>query len=116
MTGNANNILPGEIEKKEKNVRHGDAVLTFGEKNAFTYTIQDPVGIHARPAGALVKLLKDFKSDITFSNGDKSARADSILSLMSLGAKKGTRLKIEAHGEDAGEALEALRAFLKENL
>ena len=113
---NSNDILPGEIEKKEKNVRHGDVIMTFGEKNAFTYTIKDPVGIHARPAGALVKLVKDFKSDITFSNGDKSARADSILALMSLGAKKGTRLKIEAHGEDAGEALKALRTFLNEHL
>ena len=103
MTGNANNILPAEIEKKEKNVRHGDAVMTFGGQNVLYHTVKDPVGIHARPAGALVKLLKDFKSDITFSNGDKSARADSILALMSLGAKKGTRLKIEAHGEDAGK-------------
>ena len=114
---NSNDILPGEIEKRGKiHVRHGDAVMTFGGQNVLYHTVKDPVGIHARPAGALVKLLKDFKSDITFSNGDKSARADSILALMSLGAKKGTRLKIEAHGEDAGEALKALRVFLKENL
>ena len=116
MTGNANNILPSEIEKKGKNVRHGDVIMTFGEKNVFYHTIKDPIGIHARPAGALVKLMKNFKSEVIFSNGDKSARADSIIDLMSLGAKKGTRLKIEAHGEDAAEALKALRAFLDEQL
>ena len=97
-------------------VRHGDVIMRFGEKNIFFYTIKDSVGIHARPAGALVKLAKKYKSEIRFSVGDKSAKADSILALMSLGAKQGTRLKIEVHGADEDEALDAFRAFLYENL
>lgn len=102
--------------KRAVHVRHGDVIMRFGEKNAFFYTITDPVGIHARPAGALVKLAKSFKSEIRFSAGDKSAEADSILALMSLGAKQGTRLKIEAHGEDEREALDSIRTFLCEHL
>lgn len=97
-------------------VRHGDAVMTFGEPNTFFYTIQDPVGIHARPAGALVKLAGNYRSEITFSSGGKTAKADSIISLMSLGAKKGSTVKIEAHGDDADKALDALRAYFREHL
>ncbi len=97
-------------------VRHGDTILSFGEPNVFFYTIKDPVGIHARPAGALVKLAKNYKSEIIFSAGEKSAKANSIIHLMSLGAKQGTRLKVEAHGEDEREALMALRKYLSEHL
>ena len=97
-------------------VRHGDTLLSFGDPDSFVYTIKDPVGIHARPAGALVTLAKNYKSEIRFSAEGKTAAADSILSIMSLGAKQGTRLKVEAHGEDAREALSALREYLGRNL
>ena len=109
-------IKDSPLYKKGVSVRHGDVILTFGEPDAFFYTIQDPVGIHARPAGALVKLAKEYQSEITFSVGEKSAVADSILSIMSLGAKQGTKLKIEAHCEDAGQALDALRTYFREHL
>lgn len=97
-------------------IRHGDVILRMGDRDSFVYTIKDPVGIHARPAGALVKLAGAFKSEISFSANGQTVSAESIIALMSLGAKQGTQLKIEAHGEDAQEALAALRSFLFENL
>ena len=109
--------IPASAEDGQAvHVRHGDVIMSFGEKNAFYHTIKDPVGIHARPAAALVSLAKEYKSEITFSADGKSACADSIIHLMSLGAKQGTRLKVEAHGEDEREALDALRTFLREHL
>ena len=102
--------------KNAVHVRHGDVIMTVGEKSSFFYTVRDPIGIHARPAAALVKLAKNYKSTVTFSAGEKSARADSVIDLMSLGAKHETRLKITAHGEDEQEALDAFRAFLCEHL
>ena len=104
------------VGKSTLHVRHGDVIMRFGNSSSFLYTVKDPVGIHARPAGALVSLAKQYKSDIVFSAGEKSAHADSIIALMSLGATQGTQLKIEAHGEDAQEALAALRSFMSEHL
>lgn len=97
-------------------VLHGDVILTFGDPNVFFYTIKDPSGIHARPAGALVKLAQQYQSRITFSSGEKTASADSIINIMSLGARQGTKLKIEAHGEDAREALDALHTYFRDSL
>ena len=45
----------------------------------FTYVITDPVGIHARPAGLLVKEAKNFKSTATFIKGEKSAKATALM-------------------------------------
>ena len=102
--------------KQAVHVHHGDTILSFGDPNSFVYTIKDPVGIHARPAGALVNLAKNYKSEIRFTAGEKTANADSIINIMSLEAKQGTRLKIEAHGEDADEALRALQDYFSSNL
>ena len=97
-------------------VRHGDAIMTLVNKNSFFYCVKDPLGIHARPAGAIAKIASGFSSQITIYANGKSARADSIISIMSLGAKSGTELKVLADGKDAQEALEVLKSFLRENL
>ena len=92
-------------------VNHGDTILTVGDKNSFIYTIKDPVGLHARPAGALVKLVKQYKSAVSLSTGDKTVNAGNIMAVMSLGATNGMKVRIEATGEDSSEALTALREF-----
>ncbi len=97
-------------------VTHGDTVLTAGDKDSFVYTIKDSVGLHARPAGALVKLVKKYKSTVTVSAGGNTVNAGNIMSVMSLGASKGTQVKIEASGEDSDEALTALREFFRAEL
>ena len=51
----------------------------------FTYTITDPVGIHARPAGLLTKEVKKYASTFTLAKGDKSADMSKLMKLMSLG-------------------------------
>ena len=81
----------------------------------FTYVVTDEVGIHGRPAGVLVKKCGEFKSAITISCKGKNADAKRIMAVMALGAKKGDTVEVSIDGEDEATALEALKAFFKEN-
>lgn len=83
---------------------------------SFSYEIQDELGIHARPAGALVKEAGKFVSDIKVNKGDKMADAKRLFSVMSLAVKKGEEIVITAQGTDEEEAITAMQQFLKENL
>ncbi len=82
----------------------------------FKYVITDNEGIHARPAGNLVKLVKTFKSDINITKGDKTVKASKTLAVMSLGASKGTEVEFTFDGEDEDAAYEAVSKFMQENL
>ncbi|MBR5155189.1 MAG: HPr family phosphocarrier protein [Clostridia bacterium] len=82
----------------------------------FVYKIKDEVGIHARPAGLLVKFATEFKSDIRLTKGEKEADAKKIFSVMTLGVKCGDEVKISISGEDEELALEKLKQFFDENL
>jgi phosphocarrier protein len=82
----------------------------------FSYTITDEIGIHARPAGLLVKEAKKFNSKIIISANGKTAEATKLMSVMGLGAKKGTEIQVEIDGEDEETAVEAIKNFLEENL
>ena len=82
----------------------------------FKYVITDEVGIHARPAGLLVKKAKEFTSTIIISKDDKSAKATALMKLMSMGIKKGDEVTVQVEGDDEEAAAAAIEAFLKENL
>lgn len=83
----------------------------------FEYTINDPVGIHARPAGLLVKEAKALGSAVTIETADgRSAVATKLMALMGLGIKQGDTVSviIEGDGEEADAAV--MEQFFKENL
>lgn len=82
----------------------------------FQYKITDEIGIHARPAGLLVKEAKQYNSNITLECGGKSADAKKLMALMSLGVKNADTVTITVAGEDEGAAAEAMEAFFKANL
>lgn len=82
----------------------------------FTYTITDPLGVHARPAGILVKEAVKFTSDITIEKDGKSADAKRIFGLMGLGVKQGHTITVRADGADEDAAIAAMQALIKENL
>ena len=81
----------------------------------FTYTITDPVGIHARPAGMLAKKAAGFKSTITVIKGEKKADTRRLMALMGLGIKCGETITVQAEGEDEQAAADEIKAFLTEN-
>lgn len=80
------------------------------------YTITDPAGIHARPAGLLVKEAGKFTSALTINKGDKTGDLKRIFSVMALGVKQGEEIKITIDGADEDAAKVAVEAVLKENL
>ena len=82
----------------------------------FKYVITDEVGIHARPAGLLVKEAKQFTSTIMISKGDKSAKATALMKLMGMGVKKGDEITVTVEGDDEDAAAAAIEAFLKANM
>lgn len=82
----------------------------------FTYTITDPVGIHARPAGLLVKAAKSFSSAITLEAGGRSAGATKLMALMSMGIKQGDAVTVTVEGEDEEQAAAAMEQFFRDNL
>ena len=82
----------------------------------FTYTITDPEGIHARPAGELVKAAKEFGCKITLTKDGKSGDCKKIFGLMGLGAKKGHEVTFTFEGADEEAACEAVSKFMQENL
>ena len=80
------------------------------------YTIKDPLGIHARPAGLLVKETSKFVSDIIIEKGEKKGDAKTIFSLMSLGIKCGDEILIKIDGSDEDAAKTSIEGFLNQNL
>lgn len=82
----------------------------------FTHVIADPLGLHARPAGMLVKAASAYQSSVTVTAPAGQADAKRIMALMRLAAKQGTELTVTVEGDDEIEAAEGLKAFLQENL
>ena len=82
----------------------------------FEYTIGDPHGIHARPAGILVTCAKKFSSEITVSKGDREVDAKRLLAVMSLGGRCGEKLKFTVSGSDEETAAEQLERCCRENI
>lgn len=80
------------------------------------YTIRAKEGIHARPATALVKLAKNFKSVISLKKGEKTVRLNSLLNILSMGAKGGDTISILIEGEDEAAAAETLDQFFTQQL
>ncbi len=78
--------------------------------------VQHKVGLHARPASLFVQTAKRYKSNINVLYDGRTANAKSILSVLTLGAGQGAELAIEAEGEDADAALEALRSLIATNV
>lgn len=82
----------------------------------FTYTVKDELGIHARPAGMLVKEVKNFQSKVTMEKDGKSVDATRLMAVMSMGVKQGQTVTITVEGEDEEAAYEAVKAFFETNL
>lgn len=80
------------------------------------HVIADPLGMHARPAGRLVKAAMPFASRITVTSPAGSADARRLMALMRLNARQGTELTITIEGVDEEQAAEALQAFLAVDL
>lgn len=83
---------------------------------SFSYTVKDELGIHARPAGMLVKEVKNFQSKVTLEKDGKSVDASRLMAVMGLGVKKDQTVTVTVEGDDEDEACDAIKAFFETNL
>ena len=81
------------------------------------FVVKAELGLHARPAGRLAALAGRYEAELMLARSDRLdewVNARSVLSILSLAAAQGTRLRVRAEGEDRAEALEAVGELLSE--
>ncbi len=82
----------------------------------FSYTIKDKLGIHARPAGSLAKVAKEFQSEIFIERGEKKVPITKIIAVMGMGIQYKDTVTVTVSGDDEIEAAEAIKRFFEDNL
>ncbi len=82
----------------------------------FEYVIKDELGIHARPAGLLIKEAKKYESKITLSKDGKSVEATKLIAVMGMAIKCGQTVEVEISGNDEDAAFDGMKAFFEANL
>ncbi len=82
----------------------------------FKHIIQDPMGLHARPAGMLVKACAGYASTVSITAPTGKADAKRLMAVMRLAAKQGMELTISVEGADEEKAAAEIQAFLAANL
>ena len=80
-----------------------------------TLTIHHAVGLHARPAALFVQTAKQFRSNLKVIHGAKEANGKSILNVLALGVDQDAAITLQAEGEDADQALAALKNLIENN-
>ena len=80
-----------------------------------TFTVTDPQGVHARPAGVLIKKIKEVQCAATISKDDKTADARKMFAVLGLGIKCGESITLTFDGADEEQAASALAQTLAEH-
>ena len=80
-----------------------------------TVTVNNQVGLHARPATFFIQKANEFRSSIWIEKDERRINAKSLLGVLSLGIIKGTSMDIAADGPDEQEAVEALEELINTN-
>ncbi len=78
-------------------------------------TVNNQVGLHARPATFFIQKANEFKSSIWVEKEERRVNAKSLLGVLSLGIIKGTAINLIADGPDEKEAVDALVALIDSN-
>lgn len=81
----------------------------------FDFTVKEPQGIHARPAGMLTKEAKNYKSTISITKGDKTVNVLKLMALMGLGVRCGDTVTVTIDGEDEEMCAPLIEAFFNAN-
>ena len=83
---------------------------------SFNYVVTDELGIHARPAGLLVKEAGKLGSKITVCKGEKKGDAKKIFGIMGLAVKQNDEVTITVEGDTEEADAEVIKAFFENNL
>jgi phosphocarrier protein len=82
----------------------------------FSYTIKDPLGVHAGPAGLFAQKMRRFISEIMVTRGPVGCDAKKLLALMKMQIKAGETITLRINGIDEEAAAAMAKSFLSENL
>ncbi len=83
---------------------------------SFSYTVKDELGIHARPAGMLVKEVKYFQSKVTLEKDGIYVYDSRLMAFKVMRVKKNQTVTVTVEGDDEGAACDAIKAFFETNL
>ena len=113
--------LPSTIDNSQTEQANSSAPLASDSSQTLTreFIVPNENGLHTRPSSVLVKLVKEFNSKVTVANLDgkgEPVSATSLMKIVALGAKKGSRLKFTAVGDDAEQALDAIGKAIESGL
>jgi phosphocarrier protein len=86
---------------------------TIGELMTKDFLVANKLGIHARPAAMFVKTANRFTCDIFVEKDGEKVNGKSIMGLMMLAAGPGSKLKLEASGTDAAQAVKEIEALIQ---
>ena len=86
-------------------------MLQTPQKVKAAFIVLNEKGLHTRPSTELVKCASTFKSQITLHYQSVCVNAKSLLGILMLAASKGSKIRVEAEGDDAEEAVETLIAL-----
>lgn len=84
-------------------------------KASAEFTVGNQLGLHVRAAAMVVRTMTPFSSKVSIRAGASVADARSVLDLLTLSASKGTKIVVEAEGEDADKAVEVLGDLIARN-
>lgn len=84
-----------------------------GPKVSREFTIENRLGMHARPSARFVKITSRYRSEIWVEKDGERVNGKSIMGLMMLAAEQGAVLKVTAEGPDAEKAIDELEALVK---
>ncbi len=82
---------------------------------SFIHAVNNPEGIHARPAGILVKEAQKYDCEVTLVKAGKQADLKRLFAVMGLGVKQGAEVEVRVAGSDEEQAAAELAAFMKEH-
>ena len=82
---------------------------------SFTYTIKDEMGLHARPAGQMVKRIKSLPAQVTIRCGERSADGRKLFAIMAMAVNQGETVTVEVDGEGEEALRDELLEFFKAN-
>ncbi len=117
-----NLLLSGDhsvSSETSENVNDSSNSGANGEELSRVFVIPNENGLHTRPSSVLVKLVKEFNSKVTVANLDgknEPVSATSLMKIVALGAKKGSRLQFTAVGNDAEQVLDAIGKAIESGL
>ncbi|HEY2773940.1 MAG TPA: HPr family phosphocarrier protein [Candidatus Binatia bacterium] len=87
----------------------------MSQKASAEFVVGNQLGLHVRAAAMVVRTMTPFSSRVSIRAGSSAADARSVLDLLTLSASKGTRIVVEAEGDDAEQAVAVLGDLIARN-